>query len=119
MFYAECMVLPSLSGPRTDCLRACRLKSAAIPLPDRHMNRLLGSVPHVLARHVICREESLHGVGFPVGVDDADVRVSSGTAIELRQYPKEVRQQDAIHAPVADDQNGLARALADEAVDGS
>ena len=68
-------------------------------------------------RHMVRREEPLDGVHLPVGVHDADVRVPSGASIELGKDPEEVRQQDAVHAAVADDEDGLSGALAGEAID--
>src|SRR5438309_8148495 len=68
-------------------------------------------------RHMVRGEEPLDRVGLPVGVDHADVRVSSGRSIKPRKDSLEMREQDAIHAAVADDEDGLAGALAREALD--
>src|SRR5438309_247827 len=43
------------------------------------------------SRDMIRGEKSFHRVGLSVRVDDADVRVRRGRAIELRQDPQEVR----------------------------
>src|SRR5438067_7622830 len=67
--------------------------------------------------HVVRCEQPLDGVRFSVGVNDADVRVPTGGPVELGKDPEEIRQQDAVHAPVADDEDRLARAFPDEAID--
>src|SRR2546430_17718913 len=62
-------------------------------------------------------EQPLDRVFRPIRVDDADVRVPSGSSVELGKDSEEVRQHDAVHATVADDEDGLAWALAGEAID--
>src|SRR5438477_8428941 len=66
---------------------------------------------------MINREEALDLVGLSVGVDDTDVRVPTGGPVELGKDPEEMRQQYAVHTAVAHDEDGLARAFADEAID--
>ena len=64
-------------------------------------------------------KEPLDGVLVPVGMDHADVRVPAWCAVELRKYPEKMREQDAVHAAVADDEDRLARTLACETRDGA
>src|SRR5258706_4631742 len=71
----------------------------------------------VFVHYVIRREETLDGVRVSIGMDDADVRVSAGASIELGKDSEKMRQEDAIHAAVADDEDGLAGALARETID--
>src|SRR6266851_2418073 len=47
----------------------------------------------------------------------ADIRVLAWGSVELRKYPEEVRQQNAVHPAMADDEDRLARGLAREAID--
>src|SRR5438093_11443353 len=70
-------------------------------------------------RHVVRCEEPLDGVFLSVGVDHADIRVPARAPVELRKDPEKVRQKNAVHAAVADDEDRLARALAGEAIDGA
>src|SRR5205823_9974837 len=62
-------------------------------------------------------EEPLHLVRFPVGDDDADARVRSRAALEPREDAEEMRQEDPVHAAVADDEDRPAGVLAGELVD--
>src|SRR5256885_17020728 len=66
---------------------------------------------------MVRREQPLDRVFLPIGVDDADVRVPTGSSVELGQDPEEMRQHDAVHAAVAHDEDGFAWAFAGEAID--
>src|SRR5688500_12388225 len=68
-------------------------------------------------RYVVRGEETLDGVRCAVGMHNADARVPRRATVELREQPEEVRQEDAIHSPVADDKDRLAWILAREALD--
>src|SRR2546428_190119 len=70
-------------------------------------------------RNMIRCEKALDGVILSVGVDHADIRVPARGPVEIRKDPEEMRQEDPVHAAVADDEDRLARALAGEAIDGA
>src|SRR5436190_5322892 len=68
---------------------------------------------------MVRREKPLNGVFLSIGVDHADIRVPARAPVELRKDPEEVREEDPVHAAVADDEDRLARALAGKAIDGA